>query len=378
MLYLFKKVYLEHDANIDFNFDRVVISELNGVKNWSEIEKISGGELISYGKDLNSLNNVSSFLELLNKVKEQTIKSNKPVYIYADQKNYYKIIALWFKILLPNATTENIVEYVKLFFDYKNFLRISAYWNQVDKNKVTDIIFSQKNLRNEINSLDVNRNDYMTFINENIESFNVELLLSSFLYNGSRANELAKSVLPLIKIEISKYLYDLRETFMYNLVNAKFLKKIGIEETYNINNYMDIVKNENSIVKTFFNNSDVWKITLMCSETYHILLTNGSNSLINFENITENDIANIKQFLDILGVNNRESNFLIEIIPLLKTNSVTTEELKTLISYQNQQDSSFTTGTFYGLGFPTINTYFIQHIFNVYEDNKELLSGYVI
>jgi len=121
MLHLFRKIYLEHDVNIDFNRDRVVVSEKCGVSNWSELEKISTGELISYGTDLNSLNNISSFLELLNKIKQKTILTNNPVYIYADKKNYYKILSLWYKIILPNATVNDVVNYVKIFLIIKIF-----------------------------------------------------------------------------------------------------------------------------------------------------------------------------------------------------------------------------------------------------------------
>ena len=147
MLHLFKKVYLEHDDNIDYNFDRIVISELNGVQNWSEIEKISGGRLISYGKNLNNLNNINSFNDLLNKVNEKTIETNKPVYIYADKDSYYKILSLWYKIILPNAITNDIISLVKLNFDYKNFLKISSYWNMVDKKKNNNILFDSEKLQ---------------------------------------------------------------------------------------------------------------------------------------------------------------------------------------------------------------------------------------
>jgi len=383
MLHLFKKIYLEHDVNIDFNYDRVVVSETNGVKLWSEIEKISGGKLLSYGKNLNELNNISSFLDLLNMINIQTTKTNKPVYIYADKNNYYKILSLWYKIILPNATVNDVANYVKINFDYKNFWKISKYYNMLNKNINTDIIYDDNKLRYEYDSLNIDRNDYETFIKENVGTFNIELLLSSYLYNGSRKEELKKIILSFLRIEVTKSLYSFREIFTYQLHNKKFLSKIGITDTYNIGNALDVLKNENPIIQTFYNNDSVWRLSMLNNDTYFILLDSGSNSMINFENITDEHIVNIKEFITAIGISETdaiglEANYLFNLIPLIKSDTITDEQLDQIITHQTSQEPCVTTGTFYSTTFPTINTYFIQHVFNVYENNKELLSGYVI
>lgn len=378
MLHLFRKVYLEHDANIDFNYDRVVVSELNGVKNWSEIEKISGGQLLSYGKNLNSLNNINSFRDLLNMVNEQTIKTNKPVYIYADKNNYYKILSFWYKIILPNANVNDIINLVKLNFDYKNFWRISLYWNMTDKKKNTDILFDSEKMLIEYNDLKINRQEYQSFIDDNISSFSVEFLLTSYLYDGSRKNNLKNSIIPLVKIEISKWLFDIRELFTYHLFNKKFLNKIGITETYNINNFLDVLKNNHPIVQTFYN-KNIFLLNNLNHSNYDIVLSTGSKSLINFNNITDQDIENIKQFMISLGVIQDEWNYLANILQLLKNSEFTDKLLDDIINHQSSQTYTFVTGTFYGSHFPTINTYFIQHIFNEFNaNNKQALAPYVL
>ena len=379
MLHLFRKVYLEHDANIDYNYDRVVISELNGVQNWSEIEKISGGKLISYGKNLNNLNNISSFKDLLDKVNEQTIKTDKPVYIYADKDSYYKILSLWYKIILPNATTSDIISLVKLNFDYKNFLKISSYWNMVDKNKNNDILFDSEKLQSEYNNLEITRKEYESFVDNNISSFSVEFLLASYLYDGSKKNNLKSSLIPLVKIEISKWLYNIRELFTYHLLNKNFLTKIGITETYTMNNCLDVLTNNHPIVQTFYNNSSVFLLNNLDYSTYDVVLSTGSKSLINFVNITDQHIENIRQFLVSLGVSEVEWSYLIDILPLLRNSEFTDQQLDDIINHQSSQDSSFNTGTFYGTNFPTINTYFIQYIFNEFNsNNKQALAPYVL
>jgi len=384
MLHLFRKIYLEHDVNIDFNRDRVVVSEKCGVPNWSELEKISTGELISYGADLNSLNNITSFLELLNKIKEKTILTNNPVYIYADKKNYYKILSLWYKIILPNANVNDVVNYVKIIFDYKNFWKISRWWNMIEKSITTDVIFDSELLISEYNSLNIDRNDYANFINENISTFNIELLLSSYLYDGSRKEELKKIILPFLRSEVTRALYGMREILIYHLVNTKFLKKIGITDNYGINNILDVLKNKNPTIQTFFNNNSVWKISMLDHDCYGFLLNIGSQSMISFENITDNDISNIKNFLKTIDISETDSvgiewNYLLDLIPLIKTQTITDNQLNDIITHQSSQESCVTTCTFFSVSFPTVNTYFIQYIFNQKnENNTKILAPYVI
>jgi hypothetical protein len=384
MLHLFRKIYLEHDVNIDFNRDRVVVSEKCGVSNWSELEKISTGELISYGTDLNSLNNISSFLELLNKIKQKTILTNNPVYIYADKKNYYKILSLWYKIILPNATVNDVVNYVKIIFDYKNFWKISRWWNMIDKSITTDVVFDSELLISEYNSLTINRGDYTNFINENVSTFNIELLLSSYLYNGSRKEELKKIILPFLRSEVTRSLYGMREVLTYHLVNSKFLKKIGITDTYNIGNLLDVLKNKNSIIQTFYNNNSVWKISMLDHDCYGFLLNIGSQSMISFKDITDNDISNIRKFLADIGISETDSvgiewNYLLDLIPLIKADTITDNQLNDIIVHQSSQESCVTTCTFYSVSFPTVNTYFIQYILNQNnENNTKILAPYVI
>ena len=50
MLHLFNKVYLEFDDKIEINFDRVVISERYGIPMLDQLNKVSYGELVTFGK----------------------------------------------------------------------------------------------------------------------------------------------------------------------------------------------------------------------------------------------------------------------------------------------------------------------------------------
>jgi hypothetical protein len=382
MLHLFKKIYLEHDVNIDYNYDRVVISELNGVQNWSEIEKISSGKLISYGKNLNSLNGIVSFINLLDTVNQQTIQTNKPVYIYADKNNYYKIISLWYKIILPNASLEDVISYVKLNFAYKNF------WKYVRRNKemISDnFLFDETKLITEYNAIFVDRNEYLSFIDDNVGSFSIELLLSSYMYNGSRKEELKKSLLTLIKIEISRCLYEYKELLLMNLADNDYLNSLGANKNYTIDNLLEIVEDQSPILKTMFD-PNIWKI--VGNGVYDIttnLLNTNSDDMIYFKNITDTDIDNIERFLNITSGNNPNVNgfALIEIIlntlKIIKKGSITDSELDEILDHQTSQGVMHTTGVFYSSSHPTVNTYFIQHIFKLVKNENIIpLGSYVI
>jgi len=385
MLHLFRKIYLEHDINIDLDKDRIVVSEQCGVPNWNVLDTIGLGQLIFYGKNLDNLNTPVSFLELLNILNERTKENNKPIYIYADKNNYYKILSLWYKIILPNATVNDVISFVKLFFDYKNFWKISRFYNfKKIWSTSPDWLFDRNKLETEYNSLIINRDDYETFINENVGKFNIELLLASYLYNGSRKEELKAIMIPLLREELSKSLYGIREHFTYCLLNKKFLEKLGIVHTIDINNILDILEYDNPIIKTFYQNNSVWKLNFLSHAAYDIMNNWGSDSMISFENITDEDIFNIKQFLINIGISETDSagmewRYLLDLIPLVKSNTITDEQLDQLINHQESQESLVTTGTFYSISFPTVNTYFVQHIFNQFnEDNTEILAPYVI
>jgi len=385
MLHLFRKIYLEQDINIDLDKDRIVVSEQCGVPNWNVLDTIGLGQLIFYGKNLYNLNTPVSFLELLNILNERTKENNKTIYIYADKNNYYKILSLWYKIILPNATVNDVISFVKLFFDYKNFWKISRFYNfKKIWSTSPDWLFDRNKLETEYNSLIINSDDYETFINENVGKFNIELLLASYLYNGSRKEELKAIMIPLLREELSKSLYGIREHFTYCLLNKKFLEKLGIVHTIDINNILYILEYDNPIIKTFYQNNSVWKLNFLSHAAYDIMNNWGSDSMISFENITDEDIFNIKQFLINIGISETDSagmewRYLLDLIPLVKSNTITDEQLDQLINHQESQESLVTTGTFYSISFPTVNTYFVQHIFNQFnEDNTEILAPYVI
>jgi len=254
----------------------------------------------------------------------------------------------------------------------------------IDKSITTDVVFDSELLISEYNSLTINRGDYTNFINENVSTFNIELLLSSYLYNGSRKEELKKIILPFLRSEVTRSLYGMREVLTYHLVNSKFLKKIGITDTYNIGNLLDVLKNKNSIIQTFYNNNSVWKISMLDHDCYGFLLNIGSQSMISFKDITDNDISNIRKFLADIGISETDSvgiewNYLLDLIPLIKADTITDNQLNDIIVHQSSQESCVTTCTFYSVSFPTVNTYFIQYILNQNnENNTKILAPYVI
>ena len=55
MLHLFNKTYLEFDDKIEINFDRVVISDQYGIPMHQELDKVSYGELIQFGKSFDEV-----------------------------------------------------------------------------------------------------------------------------------------------------------------------------------------------------------------------------------------------------------------------------------------------------------------------------------
>jgi hypothetical protein len=373
MFHLFSKIYLENDSNIDPSYNRVVISQTNGVPLLGDLNKVFSGELIAYGKNLDSVTNVSSFLDLLTLLEQKSNQSDKIIYIYADTENYYKILATWLKIILPSATVEDVSKYVNTYFVYKKFWQVARMTTQITSN----LDFNKTKFENYYNSISINKNDYTDFINNNVENFNIELLLSSYLSKGTRKEELKVQLTYFLKIEFTKMLYEAKEILMYNLLNPSYLSNLGVTETYTIDNFQDVIKNSNPIIQTMFN-SNIWKNLSLSGTTLTNLKNLNENDIeerIDYANITDQDLENIKQVI----LQSSTYDNKINSIKLFKNGNISDSDLSSLLELQSEQNTIDSSGTFYSVNSPTINSYFIQHIFNLYKNNNlQDLESYAV
>src|SRR6056300_62420 len=100
MFHLFKKIYLAHENIIDVNFDRVVISQTNGVAARDYLQA-HHGQLLSYGQSMTDLigdgKTYSSFTNMLDTLATKSNETGKRIVIYVDNNNFTKFIVNWYK-----------------------------------------------------------------------------------------------------------------------------------------------------------------------------------------------------------------------------------------------------------------------------------------
>lgn len=232
MLHLFNKVYLEFDNKIDLNFDRVVISSNYGTPMLEQLDKVSQGSLIAYGKDLADLYNgpqsINNFADLITTVKEHGDQSDKKIIIYADNDSYIALTVLWFKTICPLMTSDA----------YKEFMELAVFKERAVSNTPlsTTSSLSLQSLYNGLGDISaaygkyaVNETQTDNILDLNL-NYSYELLLATYLSGDARHVDGLKKVVHLFLRRWFQELFtDNRQMCLLNLTNYRFKDVLGID-----------------------------------------------------------------------------------------------------------------------------------------------------
>ena len=191
MFHLFDKSYLHFDDVINSSFDRVVISEINGVRLLDLYEKIDIGKLIHFEKNIDD----TSFVDLIQKIYDHGKSSNNRIIIYCDKINYCKFLTKWLKLILPNLTLESYKNYIKLFV----FKERVNFNNSEGDNKTTEDSNSFWSSEHLFENVDTIFNNIVINLSEieKIKSlklnYSIEFLLTDYFSNSEKNLQLLKS-----------------------------------------------------------------------------------------------------------------------------------------------------------------------------------------
>jgi len=371
MFHLFNKIYLHFDDDINLNYDRVVISELNGVPVFDLLKKSVKGKLIDFKNNFEDFN----FTNLIETLYNHGELSNKKVIVYCDKINYSKFITKWLKLILPNLNLESYKQYIKLLI-YKERLIASniegrysgsennnTYWSSYEVFENLDNIFKNTIIAEEetIKIRDLNLN------------YSFEFLLSSY-FSGSQTHlNLLKSITHLfLKRWFLENLKDNKQMVLFNLLNKNFQSVLGY-------NYSDIdfyshnpIKNISSL--RYYSDENIWledKIKL-----------NNFNYL-NIENLTQEQINGLRNlflkiFKDIEGIDIDQSNFAVfDFLEYVTKDEITKSELDSFLNFSIENPSD--TLLIPKFDFPNVNVVFIHHIMNLKRENDtEKLSKFTL
>lgn len=210
MLYLFNKVYIASDSAIDINFDRVVISQKYGIKMYGALDQIVSGKLIAYSKNLDEIN----YSELIETLSNHVDQHGKKVIIYADDANFSKFLAIWFKSVLKTPTTDsswNIIDsYIKKEHILKNWRYASTSSNLPIFTQLTKEMFFQD--FNSAESLELN-----------VVNLSFESLLATYLASGEKREEFKNSLFNILNRSMQELVLEIKHTYIKNYKKPNFI-----------------------------------------------------------------------------------------------------------------------------------------------------------
>jgi len=341
MFHLFNKVYLSSDKLIDINFDRVVISNENGVRSLESIEQYSQGILSIYGKNLNEAiinSSTKDFSGLIKKLIEDTNVSNKKLIIYVDDQSFINFLSHWLKFIFNNIDSSSAWKIVNSYVDkekkYLNWRKLSTSGSNVILfENITEELFKQI-----FNNTNVSFNE--TTYNSIKSGLSFEILLASYLFEKNSVGEHLKNTLKnILHRSMQELVLEIKHTVYKNIKKPLFANLID-----------DI---------SFFTSSTLYK-----SE---ILGQVGSSSRVDIINATNEDIEKFKTVSKSIFENWEEfqtTSTIINKVDLLDyiRKDLTDEDITYII--ENEKISKSNVRVFSSDDEEKINVYFLDFILN--------------
>lgn len=379
MIHLFKKVYVAVDETVDVNFDRVVISkDLAG-------NLIHGAEPLVNGNVVHACTTVddlipevyATWIDFFNALNDYCTNTNKRVMLYLDDESLTKVLVAWYKLILKNPNKESVKDLIKCHaFKFNTFHR--SRYSSNENPVITKEVFTLDAIDDIFENMSDFNNDVKdTFIDLYKSSVGVEHLLASYLCDSSYASELKETIKILIKKDLEKYFYELKEIFFVHLLTKRFTDLLGLNKAYDMTNINDIY-NDTSKYAQLFTKASIWNSPYMAMPS-----TNGN---INWNNITEEDINDIKEFTRLSGSCWNEETVYeriksdmskLDFISLTTDKKFTTDKLNTLIETEKTYEHA--AGSFFSIDLETVNHYVIQNLLDAHGDNnKDFLQKYAL
>ena len=305
MIHLADKLYLSSDNSIDVDVDRIVISKVHGNAMLESV--IDGGVLIKHGTEMP----YTSYDVMFNAALKHCKSSKLPVVIFADDEEFNKTLAAWYKLVLATPTEDSVNKLINLqLFKVKTFNGI-------------DVPF--------INSYDVETSGTV-----DTTKYSVELLLATYLADNTTGTALKTALKPLIRKSIELYLMEARESYFMSLGGS-----------------MDV-----EAVDTVFMSTDIWN-----SEGLADASSNSTNA--NIKSITAEDSAYITDFVHanleaFTGCYGATQVNMLDYLPAV-TGTFSNKLLTTLLD--NERNVTFEDDSIFSLSIGTVNKYLIRALF---------------
>jgi hypothetical protein len=189
----------------------------------------------------------------------------------------------------------------------------------------------------------------------------VEFLLATHLLNGSLTEDLKYSILPLLRKDLEKYLFELKEILLVHVLHRPFMNQFGLTREYSIFNWRQLLSEEqHPSIRVFFDPA-IWVTEGMAKQS--------SRRNIRLENIGLEQIAALKQFNELAGGRWEEEKVYqfvksdvtkLDFLPLITEFS--DAGLKRMLEVETGFQNA--AGSFFSIDLVTVNHYLVNHCLN--------------
>jgi len=399
IIHLFKKVYLNLDWDISLEEDRIVVSTNQGYglsNALLDYDYSYPKKLVAYGPSIEYLIGentektedesvyfeekitqiglpkekfASDYIDFFTKVYEHSEQTGKPLTIHADLDSYMSLIMNYYKIIFPNLDFKSLSRILKSCYYRTTFIKqLNTYTKKSTFTEQKYLGYFYANMLERMSefekeydliSFDSKQKELEEFYDKIKENLSIEYYISSYIYDGSKKEQLKKIVMLMIYRHSEEILEEHVMHFLTAFLRKPFQRKMGLKE-YNLDNAEEIFTDP--LVEKFLKTS-VWRF----SEEFE---------RINFSNYTKEDLDEIKATLEKINdcfYGLTEESDLVDLLRFnysyyLLDNKISDDELQSIINKESETDNEMSMWTAEDQN--TINVYLIQEFFDIKNQSK--------
>jgi hypothetical protein len=231
MLHLFHNTYIELDAHINLNQDRIVISNEHGYDLLTALVAVSAGELLAYGNSITDVLahfNYKSLTALLDMCADRNIANpDVKIIIYCDNEAYYGVLSCWHKTIFKNIDSDSSFNILVTNLSMQANPGIPSRSPNPDRYRLA--IPTKEAYSIVFNDTNVDVTEHTPLFEKCIDSLNVEYLISSYLYDGSYKEQLKPKMIFFLKKFVLNWIQGTSDMLLGpKILDSRFRRALGI------------------------------------------------------------------------------------------------------------------------------------------------------
>ena len=330
MFHLFSKTYVEIDAVIDNNENRIVISETCGFPMVEMLKPMYSGFSQSYGQTFEDVigegKQFATFLDMMQFCYDLNKNEDKKIIIFCDQTSYMKVISHYFKTIFVNIDAPSAYRISKANFSkdilvtHRQIVGMGGHYeNWLPSSEVFAPVFD---------SAEVDATQASAFLTSIGLQRSLEYLLASYVYNGSFKEELKDKLYIMLGRHVEEVFKEGWRSIQMNILRKSVQERFGTH-TYEIDNIVDVLDDP---VFATLKSTNAWRAA-----------AGGINSTVrtplDLSKFSDTDIATIVSQIKkaILGsdtVDHPTIERKLFYISVLRNNQISDQELDAIIDFE--------------------------------------------